>query len=150
MYSVCPRILLSCFRARNSAPHRALLFPPFPPLLNLTNDLEEVVVQLSLKKSTPLHFQRLLKVISRLNLTFKDGGVRGGGQAHRQAADRPRLGMNCIKIGLPGKSILRTQENRTSRRPFFFLRISFPGRPIFIQLPPGRGEGAAEGHVQGV
>ena len=28
------------------------------------------------------------------------------------------------------------QENRTSRRPFLLLRISFPGRPIFIQLPP--------------
>ena len=25
----------------------------------------------------------------------------------------------------------------TSRRPFFFLRISFPGRPIFIQFVPG-------------
>ena len=25
----------------------------------------------------------------------------------------------------------------TSRRPFLLLRISFPGRPIFIQLPPG-------------
>ena len=46
---------------------------------------------------------------------------------------------NCIKIGLPGKSILRDyfQENRTSRRSFLLLRISFPGRPIFIQLPPG-------------
>ena len=46
--------------------------------------------------------------------------------------------MNCIKKGLPGKLILRFyfQENRTSRRPFLLLRISFPGRPIFIQLPP--------------
>ena len=26
----------------------------------------------------------------------------------------------------------------TSQRPFLLLRISFPGRPIFIQLPPGR------------
>ena len=26
----------------------------------------------------------------------------------------------------------------TSRRPFLLLRISFPGRPIFIQLPPGK------------
>ena len=24
----------------------------------------------------------------------------------------------------------------TSRRPFLLLRIDFPGRPIFIQLPP--------------
>ena len=40
--------------------------------------------------------------------------------------------VNCIKIGLPGKSILRDyfQENRTSRRPFLVLRISFPRRPI--------------------
>ena len=32
------------------------------------------------------------------------------------------------KISLPGKSILRDyfQENRTSRRPFLLLRISFP------------------------
>ena len=47
-------------------------------------------------------------------------------------------GGNCIKIGLPGKSILRQyfQENRTSRRPFLLLRISFPGRPIFIQFVP--------------
>ena len=39
------------------------------------------------------------------------------------------------KIGLPGKSILVDyfQENRTFRRSFLLLRISFPGRPIFIQ-----------------
>ena len=45
--------------------------------------------------------------------------------------------MNCIKLCLPGKSILGDyyQENRTSRRPFLLLRISFPGSPIFIQLP---------------
>ena len=48
-------------------------------------------------------------------------------------------GANCIKIGLPRRSILRDyfQENRTSRRPLLLLRISFPGRPIFIQLVPG-------------
>ena len=47
-------------------------------------------------------------------------------------------GGNCIKIGLPGKSILRDyfQENMTSRRPFLLQRISFPGRPIFIQFVP--------------
>ena len=47
-------------------------------------------------------------------------------------------GGNCIKIGLPGKSILGdyVQENGTSRRPFLLLRISFPGRPIFIQFIP--------------
>ena len=58
---------------------------------------------------------------------------------------RRRQGMNCIKIGLPGKSILRDyfQENMTSRRPFLLLRISFMGRPIFIQLLQGdrRGPG---------
>ena len=27
-------------------------------------------------------------------------------------------------------------ENWTSRRPFLLLRISFPGRPIFIQIVP--------------
>ena len=43
------------------------------------------------------------------------------------------------KIGYPGKSILGDyfQENWTSRRPFLLLRISFPGRPIFIQFVPG-------------
>ena len=42
------------------------------------------------------------------------------------------------KIGLPGKSILGDylQEKMTSQRPFLLLRFSFPGRPIFIQLPP--------------
>ena len=53
----------------------------------------------------------------------------------RAAAARDQL----YKIGLPGKSILGDyfQENRTSRRPYLSLRISFPGRFIFIQLPPG-------------
>ena len=43
------------------------------------------------------------------------------------------------KIGLPGKLILGDyfQENMTSRRPFLLLRISFPGRPIFMQFIPG-------------
>ena len=55
-----------------------------------------------------------------------------------EADQSNRSGGNCIKIGLPGKSILRDyfQENGTSRRHFLLLRISFPGRPIFIQLPP--------------
>ena len=49
-------------------------------------------------------------------------------------------GGNYIKVGLPGKSILGDyfQENRTSQRPFLLLRISFPGRPIFIQSIPGK------------
>ena len=48
-------------------------------------------------------------------------------------------GTNCIKIGLPGKLILGDyyQENWTSQRPFLLLRIHFPERPLFIQLPPG-------------
>ena len=48
-------------------------------------------------------------------------------------------GTTCIKIGLPGKLILGDyfQENMTPRRPLLLLRISFPGRPIFIQLHPG-------------
>ena len=46
------------------------------------------------------------------------------------------------KNRLPGKLILRDyfQENRTSRRPFLLLRISFPGRPIFIQFVPAEVE----------
>ena len=45
-------------------------------------------------------------------------------------------GGNCVKIGLAGNSILREnfQENMTPQRPFLLLRISFPGRPIFIQF----------------
>ena len=57
------------------------------------------------------------------------------------------IGTNCIKLGLPGKSILGDyfQENVTTRRPFLLLRISFPGRPIFIQLPPGNCSGMGLG-----
>ena len=56
---------------------------------------------------------------------------------------RPRAavydsGGNCIKIGLPGKWIFRDyfHDNITSQRPFLFLRISFPGRSIFIKFIP--------------
>ena len=57
----------------------------------------------------------------------------------RRWGSRRRSGGNCIKIALPGKWILRDhfQENMTSRRPFLLLRISFPGRLIFIQFVPG-------------
>ena len=57
---------------------------------------------------------------------------------HRQAAAQPLSGMNFIKIGLPGKSFSETnfQDNMTSRRPFLLLRISFPGRPIFMPFLP--------------
>ena len=65
-----------------------------------------------------------------------------GGIASEPEAALPlgRPGGNCIKIGLPGKLILRYyfQKNRTSRRPFLLLRFSFPGRPLFIQFIPGR------------
>ena len=66
-----------------------------------------------------------------------DPGGLGDARAALEAAALP--GTNCIKIGLPEKSILGDyfQENMTSRRPFLLLRISFPGRPIFIQLPLG-------------
>ena len=65
--------------------------------------------------------------------------VRGG--SRRRGASAASPGGNCIKISLPGKLILGDyfQENGTSRRPFLLLRISFPGRPIFFQLPPGPG-----------
>ena len=58
-------------------------------------------------------------------------------------------GGNCIKVCLPGKSILRDyfQENRISRQPFLLLRISFPGRPIFIQFIPGGHGGRGVGSV---
>ena len=72
---------------------------------------------------------------------WQDRGRREAGVPARlqpQTLLRPHPGTNCIKIALPGKSILGDyfQENMTSRRPFLLLRISFPGRPIFIQLPP--------------
>ena len=56
--------------------------------------------------------------------------------ASKKEAARP--GMNCIKIGLPGKLILSKRkgilEVLFSRKSS--PRIDFPGRPIFIQLPP--------------
>ena len=62
---------------------------------------------------------------------------RDWGWKHEKGVEE-LAGMNCLKIVLPGKSILGDyfQENGTSRIPFLLLRISFPGRPIFIQLPP--------------
>ena len=57
----------------------------------------------------------------------------------RRRCPRGGPGGNCVKIGLLGKSILGDyfQGNRTSQRPFLLLRISFPGRPIFIHFIPG-------------
>ena len=45
-------------------------------------------------------------------------------------------GMNCIKIGLPGKSILGDyfQENMTSRSPFLLLTICFPRKTYFYTI----------------
>ena len=51
---------------------------------------------------------------------------------------RVPLWRQLYKIGLPGKLILKDcfQENMTCRIPFLLLRISFPGRTIFIQFIP--------------
>ena len=59
---------------------------------------------------------------------------------HPSPQPRPSAaGGDCIKVGLPGKSVLGDyfQENKTSRRPFLLLMIDFPSRPIFIQFVPG-------------
>ena len=55
-----------------------------------------------------------------------NGGRLGGGLEPVHEAEVDELPVdNCIKIGLPGKSILREYfpENRTSRSPFLLLRI---------------------------
>ena len=76
------------------------------------------------------------------SIPYLGTGVRVGARRVRRRLDladeAAEAEVNCIKIGLPGKSILGDyfQENRTSRRPFLLLRINFPGRPIFIQLVP--------------
>ena len=46
--------------------------------------------------------------------------------------------MGLLEDSFSEKLILRDyfQENMTSQRPFLLLRISFPGRPIFIQFIP--------------
>ena len=66
---------------------------------------------------------------------------RRGGTPTRpepRTSSRSRSGGNYIKIGLPGKWILRDhfEENRTSKRPFLFLRISFQGRSFFYTIGP--------------
>ena len=83
----------------------------------------------------------MLENFSRL--IDKYGFIPNGNRVYFERRSQPPLfasmaaGMNCIKIVLPGKSILGDyfQEDMTSRRPFLSLRISFPGRPIFIQWP---------------
>ena len=71
----------------------------------------------------------------------QSGGAPHAGEtsaAAAIAAPTVHSGGNCLKIGLPGKLILGDyfHENRTSRRPLLLLRISFPGKPIFIQFVP--------------
>ena len=82
----------------------------------------------------------------------RDEGVvlPGGGRCPDGHGEHP--GGNCIKMGLPRQSILGDyfQENRTSRRPFLLLRISFPGRPIFIQFIPGDADGVRGRHGEDV
>ena len=58
--------------------------------------------------------------------------------AAASAVARSKSRDQLYKIGLPGKLFPGHyfQENRTSQRPFLLPRISFPGTPIFIQLPP--------------
>ena len=97
----------------------------------------------------PHHYHR---VFSALHYEFQEQPRESAeqsskGQPVREAQGAPPIrdhrdlhvapGMNCIKIGLPGKSILEDyfQENGTFRRPFLLLKISFPQR-LFMQLPP--------------
>ena len=67
-----------------------------------------------------------------------------------------QAGTNCIKICLPGKLILSKRKGLWEVLFFrtYYQRINFPGRPIFIQLPPDRGgvrgRRARGGQVQGV
>ena len=75
----------------------------------------------------------------QLDVDLKKAASKAFREARLLVEDTLRMpGTNCIKIGLQGKLILRDyfQENRTSRRPFLLLRISFPGRAIFIQFIP--------------
>ena len=59
------------------------------------------------------------------------GEARGEGEGGTAGA---ATGTNCIKIGLPGKLIL--SMIKVCQEVLFSLRIDFPGRLIFIQLPP--------------
>ena len=66
-------------------------------------------------------------------------GSLGAGQWEPVGDWGQAIGRLGARDQLYTKSILGDyfQENRTSPRPFLLLRIRFPGRPIFIQLPPG-------------
>ena len=78
-----------------------------------------------------------------------DGDVAAAPALVQEGVVHREPGGNCIKIGLTGKSILRDcyQENRTSRRPFLLLRISFPGRTTFTQFIPGALDDCVHGPV---
>ena len=70
-----------------------------------------------------------------------DGGSRG--------TRRPRPGMNCIKIGLPGKLILSKRKGLWES-PILLKIVSenrFSGRTYFIQLVPGRGRRGRRGRT---
>ena len=96
--------------------------------LDCTLENGEVLVRIEIVSLDPTHRVWMSDIDSYLPAVKLGAVMRAGG-----------AGMNCIKIGLPGNLILGYyfQENRTSQRPFLLQRISFPGRPIFIQLPPG-------------
>ena len=75
----------------------------------------------------------------KLTECLQKGRVRVPGAAVLRADRRLDVpGTNCIKIGLLGKPILSKRkglwEVRFSLK--YYLRINFPGRPIFIRLPP--------------
>ena len=84
-----------------------------------------------------------LRALQTAEGTFPAGSMWRANQILPKNEEGGSSGTNCIKIGLPGKPILRDyfQENKTSQRPFLLLRINFPGRPIFLQLPPDYGSG---------
>ena len=85
-------------------------------------------------KAEPIWYNCSVVVESHCSSKELDDLEHGLGGFDRMA----KQGGNYIKIGLPGESILGDyfQEIRTSGRPFLLLRISFLGRPIFIQFIP--------------
>ena len=82
-------------------------------------------------------------IFQRPEERLDEGDLPAAAHAQRPVLPDPLPEGKCIKIGLPGKSILRDyfQENMTSRRPFLLLIINFPGRLIFTQSFP---EGGAD------
>ena len=78
-----------------------------------------------------------------------EGEVRGGPQeGDQEAAAAEGPGTNCIEIGLPGKLILSKRKGlwEVLFSLKWSLRINFPGRPIFIQLPPDQDVDRVGGH----